>query len=253
MTKASSTYDRIARFYDVDMAQNMRFDDVAFYAHQCARQRGRVLEVGCGSGRILLPLLRDGRDAYGVDASAPMLRELARKASASRLPLRGAQADARELPFPRECFACVLLPYSLVTYLVADDDLAACLRGIRDVLGPGGTVVVDAFVPRPVIAQADYTPDYRRAFGAFTLARAKRITPLAGGTNCIERRYELFSAAGHVVETVETSEVIRPRPPAVLRDAMTAAGFARIDAAWDYGTQPHEEGAQFVTFTGRGP
>ena len=95
MTSSPSTYDRIARFYDVDMAQNMRFDDVAFYAHECARQRGRVVEVGCGNGRILLPLMREGHDAYGIDASAQMLRELARKASALRLPMRAVQADAR--------------------------------------------------------------------------------------------------------------------------------------------------------------
>src|SRR5574339_24760 len=121
MSSPASTYDRIARFYDVDMAQNMRFDDVAFYAHRCARVPGRVLEVGCGNGRVLLQLLREGHDAFGVDASARMLRELARKASAARLPLRTAQADARRLPFPRATFTCVLCPYSLVTYLVTDD------------------------------------------------------------------------------------------------------------------------------------
>jgi SAM-dependent methyltransferase len=253
MSSKPSTYDRIARFYDVDMAQNMRFDDVAFYAHQCARQRGRVLEVGCGNGRILLPLLREGHDAFGVDASGPMLHELARKASAARLPLRAAQADARLLPFARATLACVLCPYSLVTYLAADVDLAAFLRGVRDTLHPGGTVVVDAFVPRPVQAQSGFTQDYRRSFGAFTLARAKRITPLGDGTNRIERRYEVVSAAGDVVETVEVAEAIRPRPPAALHAAMAGAGFQRIQEAWDYGTRPSAEGAQFVTLSGRAP
>ncbi len=253
MTSSLSTYDRIARFYDVDMAQNMRFDDVAFYAHQCARQRGRVLEVGCGNGRILLPLLRGGHDAYGVDASAPMLRELARKASSARMPMRAAQADGRRLPFARATLACVLCPYSLVTYLVTDDDLAAFLRGVRDALVPGGIAVVDAFVPREVESQSDFTPDYRRAFGAFTLARTKRITPLSDCTNRIERRYELVSGAGDVVETIEVTEVIRPRAHAELRAALVDAGFERIQEAWDYGTRPHAEGAQFVTLTGRTP
>ncbi len=253
MAEPPSTYDRIARFYDVDMGQNMRFDDVAFYAHQCARRPGRVLEIGCGNGRILLPLLREGCDAYGVDASAPMLRELARKSVAARLPLRGAHADGRRLPFARATFACVLCPYSLVTYLTADEDLGAFLRGVHDVLVPGGTVVVDAFVPRPVAAQADFTMDYRRSFGAFTLARAKRITPLSDGINRIERRYEIVSGAGHVVETVEVAETIRPRPPGVLHAALASAGFARIAEAWDYGTRPDAEGAQFVSLSGRTP
>ena len=207
----TSTYDRIARFYDVDMAQNMRFDDAAYYAHQCARQRGRVLEVGCGNGRILLPLLRAGHDAFGIDASGPMLRELARKSASARVPARAAQADARSLPFAPGTFATVLCPYSLVTYLASDADLAAFLHEVRNALVPGGLVVVDAFVPRPVEAQHAFTPDYRRPFGAFTLARAKRITPLPDGTNRIERRYEIVSGDGHVVETLEVAEIIRPR------------------------------------------
>jgi SAM-dependent methyltransferase len=250
MTSAS-TYDRIARFYDVDMAQNMRFDDVAFYAHQCARASGRVLEIGCGNGRVLLSLLREGLDAFGADASAPMLRELARKAAAARLPLRAVQADGRRLPFARSTLACVLCPYSLITYFVTDEDVAAFLRGVRDTLAPGGTIVVDAFVPRVVQAQSDFTPDYRRPYGAFTLARAKRITPLPGGANRIERRYEVVSAAGDVVDTIEASEVIRPRDAAALYAAMADAGFRNIAQAWDYGTRPTADGAQFVTLTGR--
>ena len=247
----ASSYDRIARFYDVDMAQNMRFDDVAYYVHQCSRQTGRALEVGCGNGRILLPLLRAGADTYGIDASASMLRELARKSQSAKLPMRGARADARRLPFARATFGCVLLPYSLVTYILADDELSAFLRGVHDALVPDGLVVLDAFVPRPIQVQAAFTRDYERAFGAFTLARAKRITQLADGTNRIERRYELVSFAGDLVETVDATEVIRPRAPDALRAALADAGFHNIAEAWDYGTRPHADGAQFVTLTGR--
>ena len=63
----SGSYDRIARFYDVDMARNMPFDDVGFYGGICLRQGGRALELGCGNGRILLDLLARGVDAVGVD------------------------------------------------------------------------------------------------------------------------------------------------------------------------------------------
>ena len=249
----ASSYDRIARFYDVDMAQNMRFDDVAYYVHQCSRQLGRALEVGCGNGRILLPLLRAGADAYGIDASASMLRELARKSQSAKLPMRGARADARRLPFARAAFGCVLLPYSLVTYIVTDDELSAFLRAVHDTLVPGGLVVLDAFVPRPLHVQAAFTHDYRRTFGAFTLARAKRITPLPDGTNRIERRYELVSFAGDLVETVDATEVIRARQPDALHAVLAQAGFHNIAEAWDYGTRPRVDEAQFVTLTGRKP
>jgi len=247
----ASTYDRIARFYDVDMAQNMRFDDVAFYAHHCLRARGTVLEIGCGNGRVLLPLLARGIDAVGVDASAPMLAELRRKAATARLPLRAVRADARRLPL-RSGLGAVLCPYSLVTYMTTRADLEALLAGCRALLVPGGLLLVDAFVPRPLQAQAEFTEDYRRPFGAFTLVRSKRIRPLDAQTNRIERRYELCRGS-RVMETIEVAETIRPCAPAELRDAVTAAGFLPVAEAWDYGTRPSGDDAQFFTLRARAP
>ena len=208
----AGTYDRIARFYDVDMGQNMRFDDVAFYADRCERQRGAVLELGCGNGRVLLPLLARGLDAVGVDASAPMLGELSRKAVKASLPVRAIRADARRLPL-RPGFATVLCPYSLVTYMTTRDDVNALLAGARAVLAPRGLLVIDAFVPRPVAAQREHALDYRRPFGAFTLVRSKRVTPLPDGINRIERRYELAAHDGRIVETVEVAEPSVPARP----------------------------------------
>ena len=187
------TYDDIARFYDVDMARNMPFDDVAFYADLCARHGGRVLELGCGSGRILLALLQRGIDAVGVDASAGMLAELRRKAAALGLRAPVARMDVTRLAL-RGGFGVVLCPYSLVTYVTEDADLARLLAAVRRLLAPGGVFVVDAFVPKAVVAQQEFQPDYRRPFGAFTLARSKRIRPAGPGRNRIERRYRVLGA-----------------------------------------------------------
>jgi SAM-dependent methyltransferase len=245
-----NTYDRIARFYDVDMTQNMRFDDVAFYAHQCERSRGRVLELGCGNGRILLPLLARGLDAVGVDTSAPMLAELSRKAALRSLPVRGIRADVRRLPL-RAGFAVVLCPYSLITYMTTPDDVKALVEGARALLVPRGLFVVDAFVPRAVRTQADFERDYERPFGAFTLARWKRIQQLDATTNRIERRYELLANGGRIVESIEVAETIRPCSPEALRAMVVAANLVPVTEAWDYGTRPDAAGAQFFTLVAR--
>src|SRR4030095_7404926 len=69
-------YDLIAQVYATDMGRSMPFDDVGFYRGLCRGARGRVLELGCGTGRILLDLIASGVDAIGVDRSLPMLKQM---------------------------------------------------------------------------------------------------------------------------------------------------------------------------------
>ena len=244
----TANYDRIARFYDVDMARNMPFDDVAFYAGVCRHRGGRALELGCGNGRILLALLARGVDAVGVDSSAAMLALLAGKAAARGLPAPIARMDVRALAL-RPGFAVILCPYSLITTLAADDDLDGLLAAARGLLAPGGAFVVDAFVPQPVPAAAGWQPDYRRPFGDGALARWKRIVPLSPRRNRIERRYHVLGRDGTLQDEVEIAEEIRPFAPAELEARLVAAGYAIEGAAWDYAPGPGGPRSRFVTYT----
>ena len=246
-----STYDRIAPFYDVDMARNMPFDDVGFYTDRCAEANGLVLELGCGNGRILLPLLRRGIDAMGVDASPGMLAELKRKAAALGLPAPVQQMDIRELALAQR-FALVLCPYSLVTYCLGDDDLRRLFDSVRAHLAPDGRFVVDAFVPRaPSPEDAEFRLDYRRPWGDAILIRWRRLRPEGALVNRIERRYEVTEADGSMRERIDVEELVHPFAPDVLRAAVVAAGFVAEREWWDYGTRPTPEGARFFTLDAR--
>lgn len=242
----AGNYDRIARFYDVDMARNMAFDDVAFYRAQCLRVPGPVVELGCGNGRILLELLAAGIDAFGVDASAGMLAELSRKAATRGLPARVARMDIRALAL-RQDVGTLLCPYSLVTYITSDEDTAELLAALHALLRPGGHCVIDAFIPRPFTASADFVLDYRRPFGAVVLARWKRLTAMSATLNRIERRYVVEDVQQRVIETVDVVEDIRPRAPSELARLLAAAGFATPQVWWDYGTSIDVSRAQFAT------
>src|SRR5206468_5055813 len=202
---AGPAYDQIAHLYDVDMAQNMRFADVDFYAHNAQAKGGRVLELGCGNGRILLALAALGIDVVGVDRSQKMLAELFRKASARGLSVRACAMDVRRLGFAVR-FDVVLCPYSIVTYMSDEDDAARMLEEVKYVLAPDGIVVVDAFIRRGVDSSRDYARDYVRPFGEGLLVRSKRITPLSERVNRIERRYEIVSADGTIDERIDTCE-----------------------------------------------
>ena len=78
----------------------------------------------------------------------------------------------------------------------ADDDVARLFAGVRRALRPRGVFVVDAFVPRPAMANPDFTLDYRRPYDGGSLVRSKRVTPLPDGRNRIERRSEVVAGDG---------------------------------------------------------
>src|SRR5437867_3475743 len=186
------SYERIAHWYDVDMARNMPFDDVAFYLGVSANKGGRVLELGCGNGRILLELLARGIDAFGVDRSVRMLEDLCAKARARALPVRACRMDVRALGFKGN-FTVVLCPYSLVTYMAGERDVSRLLDEVAHALASRAVLVVDAFIPRLATTAGEVREDYRRACGGHTLVRSKRIRVLGPRLNCIERRYRLLS------------------------------------------------------------
>src|SRR5205085_6567697 len=104
-------------------ARNMALDDVALYRRFALRCGGRVLEQGCGNGRILLELWQAGVDAVGIDRSSNMLRALRARAAARALVPRVAQMDIRALGLSAG-HALILCPYSLVTYLTSAEDVA---------------------------------------------------------------------------------------------------------------------------------
>ena len=135
-----------------DWEYRRRRDDVGFYRMLAAERGGPVLDLGCGTGRLLIPLARDGFDVVGVDLSASMIGLARAKARRQARRLRGrillARGDLRALPL-RGPFPLAVMAFHTIQHLVEDDDLVATLRGIRRVLGRDGWLAFDVFAPRP--------------------------------------------------------------------------------------------------------
>ncbi|MFJ2780745.1 class I SAM-dependent methyltransferase [Kitasatospora sp. NPDC087315] len=242
------SYDLIADIYAEDMGHSMPHDDIGWYRDLCRRRGGRTLELGCGTGRILLPLLRDGADAIGIDLSLPMLRRLRRNAAVLDLTPRVARMSLQRLAL-RGPFTTVLAPYSLVTYLTAPGELHHFLAAARGLLEPDGVLVLDGFVPKAVQHHEEFRPDYRRPYAHGLLARDKRITVLDDGCHRIERRYRLHDDSGGLREEFTTCDRIRPyREPDLLAHA-EAAGLTIRSTSYDYGVTTAPAGAQFYTLT----
>ncbi|HXI57335.1 MAG TPA: class I SAM-dependent methyltransferase [Polyangia bacterium] len=133
-----------------DWEYRRRRSDVRFYRTLADERGGPVLDLACGTGRLLLPLVRDGHVVVGLDQSPPMLaraaariRRLAAPARARALLVRG---DLRAFNFRRP-FALAVCAFHSIQHLISDDDLTQFLRAVRRSLIPGGWFAFDLFAP----------------------------------------------------------------------------------------------------------
>ena len=138
--------DDFPRRYDQDTADLV--DDLDFYVARARRMGGPVLEIGCGTGRVLVPLAEAGFQVTGVDVDPRMLararERVARVCLGDRVTL--VEADARTLSL-YEHFALAIIPLNSFLHFTSDDDQLECLRAIRRHLRRGGLAVVD--LPSP--------------------------------------------------------------------------------------------------------
>src|SRR3954447_8266417 len=72
-------WDAYADFYDWENAQTLDRRDIRFWQDMARRAAGPVLELGCGTGRVTLPVARTGARIIGVDRSAEMLSHARRR------------------------------------------------------------------------------------------------------------------------------------------------------------------------------
>ena len=146
-------WDDYAPFYDWENAQTLDRRDVKFWRHLARRIGGRVLELGCGTGRITVPVGRTGVPVVGVDRSADMLERARRRARRAGLSARVSlvRGDIRSLPFrPETRFDLVMAPYGILQSLIRESDLMATLHAVSRVVRPGGVFGVDLVPDLPV-------------------------------------------------------------------------------------------------------
>jgi len=137
--------EHVADGYDEYFAYNrlFQFDEQVLRRHFTAP--GLVVDLGCGTGRTLIPLARRGFRAVGVDLSRPMLRIVAHKAAQEKLPVARVQANLVELDCLRDESAdyCTCL-FSTLGMIRGRENRHRLLAHARRILKPGGLLVVHA-------------------------------------------------------------------------------------------------------------
>ena len=139
----------VSEFYDSVVPYAQR-QDIHFYVEMAQKMGGPVLELGCGTGRALMPIAKAGLDIAGLDYSSRMLEVLKAKLQDESTEVQKRveliQGDIRNFDLGKK-FNLVTIPFRPFQHLLTVEDQMACLRCIHRHLFDGGKLVFDLFNP----------------------------------------------------------------------------------------------------------
>ena len=130
-------YDEVYSFVD---------NDINFYLQKASNIKGNILEIGCGTGRITIPLMENGANITGIDSSQKMIDRLGIKFVNKKVPIKIIKQDVRVLALAQK-FSLVIFPYRGFQSLLTVEDQVHALNSLRNHLKPGGKLIITLFVP----------------------------------------------------------------------------------------------------------
>jgi len=225
--------------------------DVEFYVKQAGRTGGPVLDLGCGTGRIAMPLARAGLQVVGLDRSLHMLR-VARSKVTDDDDVTFVRGNMARFNLGRR-FRFMLIAYRAFQHLLTPAEQRSCLQRVHRHLIAGGRFVVHLFDPRlefcyPGSPTLSTRPPGRDAKSGRTVDVAvvdRQLDPL---TQTFSERWvwTVKDDAGHVIEEVPDTLVLRWTYRYEMAYLFELTGF-RVRACYsDFFGSPPRYGAEQV-------
>ena len=242
-----------AQFYDVNPTIP---DDVGFYQAHLPSAEAVVLELGCGTGRVLIPLAAGCRAIQGIDVSEAMLARCRQKLQTAGIPPSKAQVtlgDITHFALGRT-FDLIIAPYRVFQLLETEAQVDGLLQCVRDHLAPGGTCILN-------VVHLHQDPErLRQEWGTMTEVLRWEV-PVAGGRlRCderlprmdLEKRIlypELIYRRWQGDAWVEVAVLKIPRrcyAPEEFAQVIRSHGFRIIHRWGGYAGEPYGEGPELV-------
>ena len=224
-----------ARAWDALRGDTSGWDDRRFYLDLIGELGQPVLDVGCGTGRLLLDFLAQDIDVDGVEVSPEMVAMLRTKAAAAGIDLAGrVHGVAMEAMDLGRCYRLILVPSSSFQLLIEPSAAAAAMERFRDHLEPGGTLVmpwIDLPQDYPGGAVVNETKEVELPDGSVIHVASSGWFDPATGLEHTDERYERL-IEGEVVEQerIVRSPATRQYDREAIRSLHEAAGFR--DLTW---------------------
>lgn len=248
----------IAGVYDSQVAAGLAAEsittrDVPLYLDYAERTGGPVLEVACGTGRIVLPLARAGHRVIGIDSSPHMLARARAKLAAEPEDVRQrvtlVEADMRSFQMA-ESFALVILAFNTFIVLSTPQEQAQFLETARRHLMPNGLLIIDVFIPDPAIVARPPGYTSTNKLFAWPERNAKVLLTevflagnLAAQTREVQWIYEVIAADGQVTRHVVPLH-IRHTYPQEMVYLLERCGFRIVERFGGWERQPLDENAR---------
>lgn len=230
-------------------------EDIAFYLALARREGSRVLELGCGTGRVAIELAEAGLEVVGIDSSVPMLDGARAKAAmldaeiARRLTL--VEGDMRTFSLDRT-FDSVLIPARAFAFLLTPEAQQECLAQVHRHLRPKGALAIHLFDPRldwclPEASggrtDESYDPASHRRIRVEVLNRRNDVV------NQVMTELWRFSdidSAGTVLRQEEEQLALRWTYRYEMRHLLARAGFVEVVEYSDFTGSPAAYGAEQI-------
>ncbi|MBI5158911.1 class I SAM-dependent methyltransferase [Candidatus Micrarchaeota archaeon] len=148
--------------------------DLKFYAHLAKKAKGHVLEIGCGTGRILLPLLQQEINVSGLDNSVEMLEVLKAKAKRQGLTPQLYLANMQDFKI-NEKFDLIFVPYRVFLHNLTVEDQLKTLACIKRHLKKNGVLALNFFYPNPAYMVARNGKLVKNTKPAYTDEKGRKI------------------------------------------------------------------------------
>ena len=137
-------FDKWAEIYD--QVYSDVFEDIHFYKNLAYRTNDKILEIGCGTGRITIPIAKDGHKVVGIDISESMLAILKNKIKNSILDISCHKMDMKNINIKGN-FSLVIIPFNGFQSMLDISDQYECLSSIRAHMHSDSNLVLDMFPP----------------------------------------------------------------------------------------------------------
>lgn len=214
-----------------------------FYTALAHQAHGPVLDIACGTGRILLPCLQEGVDIEGLDLYEPMLATLRAKANALGLSPRLQRADMSDFSMPRR-FGLVMIPFNAFIHNMTQEAQIRCLQLCRRHLLPGGLLAFDTFFPSlEIVGAPERTrvlegecphPDTGLPMRMYDTRTFDRVAQVQHSLN----ELELLAADGSVATVYRSQSSARYVYKHEMELLLRVAGFARWEIQGDFDGRP---------------